>query len=519
LTVLACWQTQPKLSMPSVNNTSQSRRIDYLWAIVVCAATMLLTLPLAEHVLLTDVVMVFLLVVVLVAAWLGSGPAVLSAFICVAFFDFFYVPPRFTFDVADGRYLITFLVMLSVALVTGQLAARLRSNAHLAVAREAETRALYDLAKALSGASTTAQVANITNDFLSAHVAMKSALYLPRDDGTLACYPEHKGAHDHQEHVRAVLTHGQVMPVVAQESNYLPAMALPLSSPLTRGVLLVLGNEDGRVFSAPVRPLLEVVASLVGIAVERLHFDAGMRDAELRMKTERLRNALLAAVSHDLRTPLTVLVGQADALTLEGAGLPDAARVAAEAIRDQALRLSGQVGKLLDMARLQTGTVTLERAWQPLEEVVGSSLKAMEGVLAGREVNVDLSPDLPPIEIDAVLLERVLCNLLENAARYAPSGPVGISARRVENHVEVTVTDDGPGVPAGMEEHIFEMFARGHEAAVGSGSGIGLSICRAIVAAHGGTIAARNLSTGGLAISFTLPIGEMPHLDEDPDER
>lgn len=493
-----------------------ARKIDYLWAILACVGTMLLTLPLADTVDLANIVMLFLLAVVLVAARLGSGPALLAAFVSVALFDYFFVPPRFTFVVADGRYLITFAVMLAVALVTGQLAARLRAKARFAAAREAETRALYDMAKGLSGAIAAEQVADIVCRFLTTNLGVASALYLPRHDGTLAAFPASKERDADQMHIRAAFNEGRPMQLAAEESGYAPALALPLVSPVcTRGVLLVFDIEEAQVYGAERRPLLDAVSSLAAIAVERMHYSEVAQEVELRMETERLRNALLAAVSHDLRTPLTVLVGQADALTLARAGLPAAARESAAAIRDQALRLSGQVNKLLDMARLQTGKVTLDRAWQPLEEVVGSSLKAMEVALAGREVNVDLATDLPPLEFDAVLLERVLCNLLENAARHAIAGPIDVAARLQGDRVEVAVSDVGPGIPVGEEARIFEIFERGGQKGVTGGVGLGLAICRAIIAAHGGTIAAENREGGGLTVRFTLPVGNSPKLEED----
>ena len=487
---------------------------DYFRAALACVATTLLTLPLHGVVDAANIVMIFLLVVALVAMWLGSGPAILAAFGGVALFDFFFVEPRFSMAVADGQYLITFTVMLAVALVIGQLAARLREKASLAARREDETRGLYDIAKELSGAIAPDQVADIVHRFLNTRLEIEAILYLPRANDVLAAFPAPRGGAKCHAHVRAVYEQGQAMHLVAEESGYAPALALPLISPVrTRGVLLVFAEHAELVCAAARRPLLDAVASLAAIAVERLHYSEVAQEVTLGMESERLRSALLSAVSHDLRTPLTVLVGLADALTLARPALPPSALESAVAIRDPALRLSGLVHNLLDMARLQTGKIVLNREWQPLEEVIGSSLKAMAGVLGERAVGVELAPDLPPLEFDAVLLERVFCNLLENAAKYAPQGDIVISARLAGQMVEVAVVDSGPGLPPNAEESVFGLFERGHHS--GAGSGLGLAICRAIVDAHGGHIRAERREEGGTRMVFTLPLGTPPMLEDE----
>ncbi|MCX7148286.1 MAG: DUF4118 domain-containing protein [Rhodocyclales bacterium] len=490
---------------------------DYFRAALACVATTLLTLPLLGVVDAANIVMIFLLVVALVAMWLGSGPAILAAFGGVALFDFFFVEPRFSMAVADAQYLITLAVMLTVALVIGQLAARLREKALLAARREDETRGLYDIAKELSGAIAADQVADIVHRFLNARLEIEAILYLPRANDTLVAFPAPRGGDQCQTHVRAVYEQGRPMHLVAEESGYAPALALPLISPVrTRGVLLVFADHAERVCATERRPLLDAVASLTAIAVERLHYGEVVQEVTLGMESERLRSALLSAVSHDLRTPLTVLVGLADALTLARPALPPSALDSAVAIRDQALRLSGLVHNLLDMARLQTGKIVLNREWQPLEEVVGSSLKAMAGMLVGRELRLDLAPDLPPLEFDAVLLERVFCNLLENAAKYAPQGDIVITARTAGEVVEVAVVDAGPGLPPNHEESVFDLFERGRHS--GAGGGLGLAICRAIVEAHGGRIRAERRAEGGTRMVFTLPLGTPPVLEEEAGE-
>ena len=489
----------------------------YFLAALACAVTTLLTLPMRGVVDAANIVMIFLLVVVLVAIRLGSGPAILAAFGGVALFDFFFVPPHYSMAVADAQYLITFAVMLAVALVIGQLAARLREKALLAVRREDEMRALYDMARELSGAIAAEQVSNIVRGFLARRLELEAVLYLSRADETLVAIPAPQGSESCQDHVRVVHEQGRPMFLAAEESGYRPALALPLASPLrTRGVLLVFGEHVEQVCATERRPLLDAVASLTAIVVERLHYGEVLQEVTLRMESERLRSALLSAVSHDLRTPLTVLVGMADALTLARPALPAAALESAAAIREHALRLSELVHKLLDMARLQTGKVVLNKEWQPLEEVVGSSLKAMAGLLAGREVRVELTPDLPPLEFDAVLLERVFCNLLENAAKYAPQGAIVVAAHVTGDTIEVSVADSGPGLPANLRDSAFDPFERGSQS--GAGVGLGLAICRAIIDVHGGSIRAESRAEGGTCMVFTLPRGTPPLLEEEAGE-
>jgi two-component system sensor histidine kinase KdpD len=234
------------------------------------------------------------------------------------------------------------------------------------------------------------------------------------------------------------------------------------------------------------------------------------------MVSERLRSSILSAVSHDLRTPLTALVGLADALAVGRPPLPGPQRESAEAIRNQAIRLSGLVGNLLDMARLNAGEVKLRREWQPLEEVIGSSIKLLEKILLDHPVSVKLAAGLPLLEFDAVLIERVFCNLLENAAKYSPPGArIEITARRLDAAVETAVCDEGPGIAAGHADDIFDMFVRGTRESALPGVGLGLAICRTIVEAHGGAIVASNRPQSGACFVFTLPTGNPPVIEAE----
>jgi two-component system sensor histidine kinase KdpD len=468
----------------------------YLLALLGCVAVALSALPLASVIDATNIAMIFLLVVAVAAVRLGSGPAVLASFASVALFDYFFVPPRFSWSVENFQYLITLIVMLVVGLLIGQLAARLRARMRESGRREIRSQALYEMARELSGVLAFEQVSDAVGRFVGEQVGGVATLWLP---------PLDKAPAD----VREAYLGG-----IAATSP--ASLLLPLRAPMqTRGVLQIAGGTQGGTMAGESRPLLEAVASLAAIAIERIHYVEVAQEATVRMESERLRAALLSAVSHDLRTPLTVLVGLADSLTLARPPLAPAHRNAAAALRDQSMRLAGLVDNLLQMARLQAGRTVLRKEWQPLEEVVGASLQALEQVLHNRVVQVDLPADLPLLDFDAVLLERVFCNLLENAAKYAPGGAIEISACLKSGYAEVSVCDNGPGVPAGAEERVFGLFERGAPEGDGSGVGLGLAICRAIVEAHAGRIRVEGRPGGGACFRFTLPVGRPPSIEEE----
>jgi two-component system sensor histidine kinase KdpD len=229
------------------------------------------------------------------------------------------------------------------------------------------------------------------------------------------------------------------------------------------------------------------------------------------MEAERLRNSLLAALSHDLRTPLAALLGLAESLAHARPALAPAQIASASAIGVQTRRLIALVNNLLDMARIESGEVRLKRDWHPLEEVVGSAIRGIEEALADHPLSTRLPTDLPLVEMDAALVERVLANLLENASKFSPSGTaITIEAHAIEGMLEVSVADEGPGIPAGQEESIFEKFTRGEKESSTPGVGLGLAICRAIVEAHGGSIALDRTQGRGSRFVFKLPLGAPP---------
>jgi two-component system sensor histidine kinase KdpD len=489
----------------------------YLWATAVCGITALLATPLTDVIELSNIVMLFLLAVVGVALVHGRGPAVLAAFLGVALFDFFFVPPRFNFAVSDVEYVITFGVMLVVALVVGQLTAGLKLQAEAATQREHRVRSLYDMSRDLSAALLNTQVAEIGARFLTGEFGARSTLMVADDFNRLQAI---EGGSAPVDTAVAQWAYDQGEEA-GRGTDTLPAstcLVLPLKAPMRVRGVLVIEPSGPRPWGIEQRRLLQTCASLLAISLERIHYIEVAQSSTVQIESERLRNSLLSAISHDLRTPLASLVGLAEALELTPPALSEAQREVAGAMRQSAQRMNALVNNLLDMARLQAGAVQLNRAWQPLEEVVGSAISACGRSLAGRPISVDLPDDLPWLHLDTVLMERVLVNLLENAVKYTPAGSaIGISARARDDKVAIQIDDHGPGLPKGREERVFEKFERGQRESATPGVGLGLAICRAIVEAHGGTIEGHNRVQGdaGGAVSgarfvITLPRGNPP---------
>ena len=281
----------------------------------------------------------------------------------------------------------------------------------------------------------------------------------------------------------------------------------------TRGVL-VIKPDDPRVLLVPEqRRHLDTFAALTAIALERVHYVEVAQQALLHMESERLRNSLLSALSHDLRTPLAALVGLAQSLTIATPALSPNQLDTARAIAEEAQRLSALVNNLLEMARIESGEVKLRRQWQPIEEVVGSALSAARGALADHRVEVKVPPG--PL-VGSCNADRARAyNLIENACKYAAGTVITVSAEASERSLFVSVSDTGPGIPKGQEQLIFEKFTRGTRESSTPGVGLGLAISRAIIEAHHGTITVQDNPDGGARFTFTLPLGNPP---ETPDE-
>jgi two-component system, OmpR family, sensor histidine kinase KdpD len=497
-------------------------REGYLSAVAATAICTVIAWLMLDHFDPANLIMVYLLGVVMVAARYGRGPSVLSSFLSVVLFDFCFVPPRFSFAVSDSQYLVTFAVMLLVALVISRMTASTHHQAKIALHRERRIASLYAMSRELAATRGEENIVRIAVKHLGEGFEAQAVVLLPNETGRIV-YPKGEGisqsSHGSDLSVAQwVYDHGQM---AGQGTDTLPGnemVYIPLkASSGMIGVLALLPLNPARIALPEQQRLLETFVSQIALALERVRLAAEAHSAQLKMETEQLRNTLLSAISHDLRTPLAAIVGASSSLVRNNDRLDDHARHELEqAIYDEATRMSGLANNLLDMARLEAGAVVLNRQWQPLEEVVGGALAGLTSRLVNHPVSVKLPRELPLVEIDSLLIERVFANLLENAVKYTPPGtPIEISAAKDQNELVITVSDQGHGIPAGEEERIFAKFHRIAVEGNEGGAGLGLAICRSIVEAHGGRIWADNSPTGGAAFHFTLPLSEPPLIEHE----
>jgi two-component system, OmpR family, sensor histidine kinase KdpD len=463
---------------------------------------------------LSNVVMAYLLAVIVVATRCGRGPSLMASVISVAAFDFFFVPPYFTFAVADYQYLVTFAVMLVVALVISGLAGRMRTQAEAAREREQRTAALYAMSRDMASTRgiehlAATAVRHIGEVFRAQVVVLfaDASGMLRQRGGTppFALDSNESGV------ARWVYEHRQAAGLGTATLPGAGALYLPLISP--RGPLGVIGVRpaDRHALEAPEQShQLETFANQTAVALERARLADEAQEAEVRIETERLRSSLLSSVSHDLRTPLSTITGAVSTVLDGPAQLDSDTRELLESAREESERLNRLVQDLLDMTRLESGALQPRKEWHSLEDIVGAALGRLEKRLAGRRVWTRIPPDLPLVPVDDVLVEQVFVNLLDNALKYTPPGSlISITAVAAEDAVRVEVADRGPGLPRGEEDRIFEKFYRGGPLP-GRGAGLGLAICQGIIRAHGGRIWAHNVPEGGAAFFFSLPLSASP---------
>ncbi len=480
-------------------------------AVLVCTGIAWLAF---SHFELANLIMVYLLGVLVVATRYGRGPSIFASVLSVAALDFFFVPPYFTFAVADYQYLLTFPVMLIVALVISGLTVRIRAQAESARQRERRTAALYGMSRELASTRgvdrlLAAAVRHIVEVFGGQVVVL-----LPDATGRLEVRGRVPASCELDGNELAVSQwvheHGKMAGRGTETLPGAQAIYLPLIA--SRGTVGVLGirPDDAAALRTPEQlHQLETFGNQTALAIERAKMGEEAHEAAVRVEAERLRSSLLSSISHDLRTPLAAITGAATSLLEGGDRFAPATRVELlQAIQEESEYLTRLVQNVLQMTRLESAPADLHREWHSVEELVGAALARCERALGDRPVRTDLPPDLPLVSVDGVLIEQVLINLLDNAGKYTPPGsPIEISARASARATEVRVADRGPGFSPGAEARVFEKFYRGRKGG-SRGVGLGLAICRAIVEAHDGQIWAQNRPGGGALFGFTLPLKE-----------
>lgn len=487
----------------------------YAWALVITAICTAVAFPLYPRFELSNLVMVYLLGVTVAGLRLGRAPAILTATLNVVAFDFFFVPPRYSFAVSDAQYLLTFVVMLTIALVIANLMSSVRQQTRVSGARERRTALLYAMSRELVATRGIESLARVAVSHVAEVFQCQAVVLLPNPEGKLT-YPRdpplEKSLHGADLAVAQwVLDHGRQAGLGTDTLPAAPALYVPLQEggkPL--GVLAVLPTNQRRILLPEQRHLLETFAGQIGLAVERAQLAETAEGARLNAERESLRNTLLASISHDLRTPLSVIAGAGSALAQHGTALDEATRVAlARSVEQKAREMSDLVSNVLDLMRFESGHLVLRRDWQTLDDLVEAALTGLESKLKEHLVESRIPADLPPVHVDANLIVQVFSNLFDNIAKYTPPGTrVYVSAMMDGRYVRVLVEDEGPGLPVGDPERLFDKFQRGNDEGTVVGVGLGLAICQAIIHAHGGEIEAKRRAGGGARFEFTLPAEE-----------
>ena len=495
-----------------------SRYRDFFRGFIVVAVCTAIVFPLRTHLAAANLVMIYLVGVIVAAAKTDKRAAVLTSILSVAAFDFFCVPPYLTFRVSDYEYLITFAVMLGLALFISAMTARLRAHASEAIAREAQTAALYRLSNNLAGRTRTFDIFKAAAELAEETFQSKVTVFMPDQAGHISFM---KRTSDRlivpsaeQTIAQWVFEHGERAGKGTASFRNASALYLPVKGEQRIFGVMAIVRTSTSVAIENVH-LLDVFLKQTAFAIERAIAASTAQAAEVRVETESLRTSLLSAVSHDLRTPLASITGAAATLRSHWSRLDGGTRIELlSTVTDEAERLNRLVNNLLEVTKLESG-VRLQKERFPLEEIVGAALHRLKAQLANRQVHTAIPSDLPLVAMDAVLMEQVFINLLENAIKYTPAeDPIEIAAGKHDSVVEIEVRDRGAGFPPDHEYRIFDKFFRGRTDNI-RGAGLGLAICRAIIEAHGGSISAENRAGGGAIIRFQIPLTDAKQNDSD----
>jgi two-component system sensor histidine kinase KdpD len=465
---------------------------------------------------LETVPLVFLMAVIGTAYLFGLGPSLLAALAGMLCYNFFFLPPFYTFTIADPTNVAALVFFLFTALAVSNLTASARRQAEVARSRAAITDALYAFARTLASIATMEELLHATATQIAASLRANAMILLPGAGGKLeaaAAVPAGNcldaadlGAAQWALRSGRAAGHG---------ADALPgAQRLFLALRTSAGVIGVVGLGAGQrpdiLLTPDERRLVDALMDQAAIAIERVRLAVQMDEARIAAEAERLRGALLTSLSHDLKTPLTSILGAANSLREYGELFDARARADLVAtIEDEAARMSRFVANLLDMTRLEAGALAPKREPSDIAEIIGAAVHRVKALLTGFRVEYDIAPDLPLVEVDVLLMEQVLINLLDNAAKYAPPGStLVLAADRHGDKLRLRVIDEGPGIPEDRLEKIFDKFHRvDHADRQRAGTGLGLAICRGFVEAMGGTIRAANRTDrSGAIFTVALPV-------------
>jgi two-component system, OmpR family, sensor histidine kinase KdpD len=483
----------------------------YLKSLVLVLGTSLVCEPAHLYLAPTNLVMVYLLAVVLAAARLGRKPAILTAFLSVMAFDFFFVPPRFTFVVTDTEYFITFIALFTVGVVISTLVSQSRERAEAIREREVQTASLYYLSRDLAVSSdlvgiVDAMVRNI-EESLGAHIVV----LLPQGERLEVKKSSSDFTLDMKESAVADWAFKNGSPAGRGTDTLVSASLLYLPIATTGSALGILGVKlkDETDYTSPLsRRLLQAFATQAALAIERVYLSQQAEQAQILEARETLERALLNSISHDLRTPLVSITGALGALMDKKSALETETRDdLLAAAWEEAGRLNRFVGNLLDMTRLESGALKLRPVPCDVQDLFGCALAALEPQLGKRKIEVRVPPELPLIKMDMVLMTQVVVNLLDNALKYTPrDSSVELAAELADHTLSLAIFDRGPGIPESDLARVFDKFYRVPVPEGAGGTGLGLSICKGIVVAHGGSIQAKNRDGGGLQMMVALPV-------------
>ena len=494
-----------------------SKSSDYVAAFIIIACATVIARSMFNYFELSNVAMVYMLGVVITAIRYRRGPAILASVVSVAAFDFFFVPPTLTFAVSDTQYIVTFMVMLTVALVISTLTAQVKQQAEAARVRERRTASLYSMSRHLSSTADLDDLIESGLDHLAEEFESEVAILFPDDAGKMHPYEYSRSkrllAKPDEGVSQWTFKNGQTAGLGTNTLHSAKAIYMPLKgSERVIGVMALSPNNPDKFQQPEQLHLLETFVNQMAIACERAFLTQENEQSRLLIKTEQLRNSLLSSVSHDLRTPLATITGAASSI-IEGSNdlNVQSCREMAKEIYHEGNRLNRLVKNLLDMTRLQEGSLQVKKEFYPVDELIGAALSAVDSQLAGRKVNTQIAKGAASeilVPVDPVLFQQVLVNLLENAIKYSPeNSSIDISARLEGNSIDIVIADRGPGISGEKRDLVFKKFYRA-DPQTSSGAGLGLAICLGIMDAHEGKIWVEDRQGGGAQFHCSLPGAE-----------